>query len=259
MPLRSQSRFRSWFHRLNPGYGLSLVCIALYIATLLIDQANISSDLTSFRVFAPSLISIWLFGASGSIPIFEQERWWTVLSAGWLHGDLLHLIFNLVWLNQLAPAIVRAYDTSRLIILYIVSAAVGIIASATASHYWPTLPSRLQGAELTVGASGAIFGLLGALIVYGQRKPHRRIFRIALVYAALLFGFSFTMPNVDNWGHLGGLVGGYLCAHVLDTNFLDAERQSLIWTGLAIALSFCTLASIASSLIFGLAMIHQSI
>lgn len=254
MPLRSHSRFRPWFHYLSPNLWLSLICVTLYLATLLIDRANVSSDLASLRVLAPSLISVWLFGASGSIPIFEQGHWWTIFSAGWLHGDLLHLTFNLVWLNQLAPAIVRAYDSSRLVIIYVVSAATGIMASATISYYWPTLPTRLQGAELTVGASGAIFGFLGALIVYGQRKPHPRIFRIALVYAVLLFGFSFTMPNVDNWGHLGGLLGGYLCAYWLDT-----DHRPSVWTKTAIALSICTIASIAASLISGLALLQEHI
>lgn len=71
---------------------------------------------------------MFLFGASGAIPIFGFGRWWTPLSAGWLHGGLLHIAFNLMTLRNLAPAVAEeSYGPGRLMILYNVASIGGFV------------------------------------------------------------------------------------------------------------------------------------
>ena len=68
----------------------------------------------------------------------------------------------------------------------------------------------LGGATLTVGASAAIFGLLGALVYYGRRTGSSHIGQTAIQYAIIMGIMGFVVPGVDNYAHLGGFVGGYL-------------------------------------------------
>ncbi len=71
-------------------------CGALYLASLAADFEGVSSSgLVSF--LSPSTPSLFLFGASGAVPVFRFGRWWTVLSAGWLHAGVLHILFNMLW------------------------------------------------------------------------------------------------------------------------------------------------------------------
>ena len=144
--------------------------IGLYVATLLASGDNIRmGGLTSF--LAPSTLSLFLFGASGATPVFEYGRWWTVLSAGWLHSGVLHILFNMLWVRQLGPACAELYGAGRMVIIYILASVLGFVASSTAGVLLSWMPIYfLRGAGFTVGASAGIFGLLGALVYYGRRS-----------------------------------------------------------------------------------------
>ena len=88
-------------------------CSALYVSACVADRR--SSAATSWiggnplSMLSPSPASSWLFGASGADPVFGYGRWWTVLSAGWLHGGALHILFNMMWVRQLGPATADIY------------------------------------------------------------------------------------------------------------------------------------------------------
>ena len=217
-------------------------CALLYAATLLMDPQGIR--MTGMSILAPSSRSLAAFGASGAIPVFALDRWWTVLSAAWLHGGLLHIVFNLLWVRQLAPATSELYGASRTAIIYTIASAFGFLLSSFAG-LWHSPVFFLQGAQLTVGASAPIFGLLGALVVYGRRTGSRHIGGQATSYALILFVFGFIMPHVDNFAHLGGFLGGYASARLLDP--LQPERVSHM-----IAAFFCiglTVLSILASIL----------
>ena len=121
-----------------------------------------------FSMLGPGSRSLFLFGASGAIPVFVYDRWWTVLSAGWLHGGALHILFNLMWVRNLGPAVEDLYGAARMIIIYTIAGVGGFLLSSFAGAYIPPLPF-LRGAQFTIGASAPIFGLLGALVHYGKR------------------------------------------------------------------------------------------
>jgi rhomboid protease GluP len=195
-------------------------CGALYLGCLAADLEGIrTSGLLS--IFSPSAQSLRLFGASGTVPVFGYGRWWTVLSAAWLHAGVLHILFNMMWVRDLAPATARLYGAGRAVIIYTVAGVAGFLASSLAGLV-PFLPRFLAGAGFTVGASAPIFGLIGALLHYGRRGGSSYIGQQAKSLAVGMLIFGFIVPGIDNWAHLGGLAGGWLAARVLDP--LKPER-----------------------------------
>lgn len=192
------------------------VCAALYLATLAVDPAGVGGR--GLGLLGPSPGSLLLFGASGPGPVFELGRWWTPLSAGWLHGGLLHILFNLLWVRQLAPAAAAIYGTPRTAVLYTLSSVVGFVASSLGGRYLGVLQVILGGGPhaYTVGASAAIFGLLGAIVYAGRRGIAMDLGRQAWIYAIALFAFGLLLGGIDNWAHLGGFAGGYALGAWLD-------------------------------------------
>ena len=221
-------------------------CVFLYLAALAVDPSGIGMG-GILSMLSPSRKGLFLFGSSGTIPVFEAGRWWTVLSAAWLHGSLLHIGFNLMWVRQLAPTTAMIYGPARLVIIYTVSSIIGFSASSWAGGFLGFLPGPLRGAGFTVGASAPIFGLLGALIYAGRRGVGSAIGRQAQSYAIILFVLGLIMPNIDNWAHAGGFLGGYLTARWLDP--MQPERLNHLVAGVVcIAL---TILSIIVSVVDG--------
>jgi rhomboid protease GluP len=223
-------------------------CGALYTATLLVSLLlgeNILGG-SVFSIFGPGSRSLFLFGASGALPVFVYNRWWTILSAGWLHGGALHILFNIMWIRQLGPAVADMYGAARMIIIYTIAGAAGFLLSSFAGQYLPPLPF-LRGAQFTIGASAPIFGLLGALVHYGRRGGSSHVQSEALRYAVILFVFGLIMPGggVDNFAHAGGFAGGYLASMWLDP--LKRERMDH-FIGAAVCLAATALSIIASIL-----------
>jgi len=246
--------FAPLLRRLGNDFGFTTVvmggCAALYVLTLLASGGQIGMS-GLFSLLSPSSQSLFLFGASGAMPVFVFGRWWTILSAGWLHGNLLHIIFNLMWVRQLGPATGQLYGASRLVIIYTVGGAMGFLLSSIAGVLLPGIPI-IGGASFTIGASAPIFGLLGALVRYGHRTGGSLVRGQAWSWALSLFVFGLIMPGVDNWAHAGGFAGGYLAAMWLDP--LRAERTDHML--LALACLGLTIASVAASLIQGLSLLR---
>ena len=101
--------------------------------------------------------------------MFLADRWWTVLSAGWLHAGLLHIFFNMFAARQLAPAVADLYGPGRMVIIYVAAGVVGFTLSSVAGAFLPPL-FILRGAQVTAGASASISGLIGAILAYGHRS-----------------------------------------------------------------------------------------
>jgi len=217
-------------------------CIILYLLSLVMDPRGVNVG-GALNFLSPSIESLFLLGASGSVPVFGYGRWWTVLTAGWLHAGLLHILFNMLWIRQLAPDTSEMYGASRMVMIYTIAGIVGFAASTTFGGMFPFLPGFVRGAGFTVGASAPIFGLLGALVFYGRRTGSRIVGDQAKSWAIMLFIFGFIMPGVDNWAHLGGFAGGYAAAKFFDPlrperlDHLIGALVCLVLTGIAIAFS----------------------
>ena len=189
--------------------------IILYVLSLVLSRDGIQVGLS------PSTQMLILLGASGAFPVVALGRWWTFLTAGWLHAGVLHIFFNVLWIRQLAPEIANLYGAGRMIIIYTVAGITGF-ALSTAMFYSPVAIPFFGGANVTVGASAPIFGLLGALVHYGRRTGSSHVGQAGLQYALIMGLMGFIMPGIDNSAHLGGFAGGYLASLILDP--LKPER-----------------------------------
>ena len=217
-------------------------CSILYVISLLLSGGGLRMSGGLFGFLAPDSNVLFLLGSSGGLPVFLYGRWWTVLSAGWLHGSLLHILFNMMWVRDLGPVVADMFGPGRMVIIYIVAGASGFLLSSVAFVALPHLPF-LSGAGFTVGASASVFGLLGALVFYGRRTGSSLTRTEAMRYALILGFFGFVMRGVDNFAHAGGFFGGYLMARVLDP--LRPERLDHIIIAL-ICLAATALAVTAS-------------
>jgi rhomboid protease GluP len=225
--------FTGLLRRLGPDLGFVPIvmwsCGVLYVCTLAVDFGAVETG--GLGLLTPSLASLFLFGASGAVPLFEAGRFWTVLSAGWLHGGVLHILFNMMAVRNIAPAVAHLYGGGRAIVIYTVAAIVGFLTSSTAGLLLSGLPRMVRGADWTVGASASICGLVGALLCYGRRTGSSLISGQAKSFVVMLAFFGFIFPGVDNWAHLGGFGGGYLTARLLDP--LRPERVDHVIAALA--------------------------
>ncbi len=212
----------------------------LYLAMLAVDPQGIQMG-GLFQFGAPSQDSLLRFGASGALPVFYFHRWWTVLSAGWLHAGLLHIGFNLYWIRILAPETAELYGPGRMVTLYTVSSITGFAASSVA----PFLHIPLLGAGLTVGASAPILGLLGAMVAYGRRTGSGVVGRTAWSYAIFMIVFGFLMSRVDNAAHLGGFAGGFLAGYLMDPRKPETGNYTMV----AILCILATAAAVVASLV----------
>jgi rhomboid protease GluP len=220
-------------------------CVVLYGLTLVASRGQIGMG-GFFGLLAPSNVALFTFGASGSVPVFEAGRWWTVLSAGWLHGGLMHIFFNMYALRQLAPATADLYGPGRMIVIYVASSVTGFAVSSLAAVYLPRinlLIISLGGSQFSVGASASIAGLIGAILYYGHRSGSGMAREYAKTYIIMLVVMGFLLRGIDNYAHLGGVAGGYVVGRLLDP--LKPERVDHIVMALA-CLGASLLAVVAS-------------
>jgi rhomboid protease GluP len=126
-------------------------------------------------------------------------QWWRIFTSAFLHGSEIHILFNMIALWQVGTFIELIYGTPRMAIIYTISA---LGCGLAVTYFTPN--------DVTVGASGAIFGLFGALGVaalrMGQRGRAILQQTIGIIVINLIIGF--TLPNISNAGHIGGLVLG---------------------------------------------------
>jgi len=152
-------------------------------------------------------------------PAIQDGQWWRLLTAGFLHGGILHLLMNSWVLFDLGAATEESYGTSRYLVFYFVSTIVGFYAS----DLWnPGVPS--------VGSSAGIFGLLGAMIALGMRDKSsygsaiRSHYLQWGIYALIL---SALFPSTDNAAHIGGVTSGFVIAYLAGTPRLTGSIERL--------------------------------
>ena len=213
---------------------IATACIVLYVASLALDLEALLHPSGLFSILSPSSRALWQLGMTGGLA-WAQGWYWTLLTAVYLHGSLLHIFFNVMWIRNLGPAVTEYYGPARAFVIFNVAGAVGFLVSNLASH------------SPSIGASGAIFGLLAALIVYGRRVGSTQLSAQVWQWALLMFVMGFIMPSVNNWAHAGGFAGGWLTAQVMRIG--KERRESNAVLILAFALLVATLAGIVMSFV----------
>jgi rhomboid protease GluP len=199
----------------------------LFFAVSLVVSAGTGD---SGRFLSPGQTSLMLLGATGTYPIDHFGRFWTVISANYLHSGILHLVFNLMALKQLAPQASAEYGTSRMFTIYTLGGVIGYVVSYFA------------GVPFTIGASAAVCSLIGALLYYGKSRGGDyggSVYREVSGWIISLFIFGLIFPGINNWGHGGGILGGIIVGALLDYN--ERRRESSADQGLAL---FCGLVTV---------------
>jgi rhomboid protease GluP len=142
-------------------------------------------------------------------PAVREGEYWRLVTSMFLHGGIFHLLLNGFALFQLGSLLELLMGSPRMLLIYFASGIAGSLASATFTQ------------NPSVGASGAIFGLLGALIAFllrrrGALTPQGKSILMQLVgWAAINVFFGFSTPGIDNSAHLGGGAAGLLLGFVL--------------------------------------------
>ena len=211
-------------------------CATLYAVALLMSVASGENILGGglFSILSPSGPALYQLGMTGGYA-WEQGWWLTLLTAMYLHGSLLHIVFNVYWIRNLGPGVTEVYGPGRAFLIFNIAGAGGF------------LVSNLMGGVPTMGASGGIFGLLAALIVYGRRRGSSAVTQQLWGYAVMFALFGLIMPGINNWAHGGGFAGGWIAAQLMS---LDDDRQDSSWVMLtSLGLIVLTLAGVVLSFV----------
>jgi rhomboid protease GluP len=173
-----------------------LINTALYLAEYISPQSGISQ-------FGRSLPAAYMNG-----------EWWRLVTAGFLHGSILHILMNSWVLFDLGAEVETFYGTSRLIVFYFLSTVTGFAVS-----------SHLSG-NASVGSSAGIFGLIGAMLAFGFADRSSLGMQVKSLYTRwVIYGLVISfLPGVDFWAHVGGFSGGFIAGWLAST-----PRARLMW------------------------------
>ena len=229
-----------FFNKFNSAVPIIVaVCVALYLVSLILDPRALFQPRGIFDLLSPSMMALYRLGMTGTEALV-RGRWWTLITAIYLHGSVLHILFNMLWTLQLGPTVESLYGRERFILIFTISGIIGFVAST------------LFGVSFTIGASGSIFGLMGALVYYGRRRGGyfgAAIYRQMIMWAGILFFMGFLMAGVNNFAHAGGFIGGYISAMVL--GYSEMRRPTFVHMVMAlIAIGVTILAFILTLLTF---------
>ena len=202
---------------------LIYVNITFFVLSIFLNPSGLGLSANPLNFLSPSDKSLFLLGATGTMPINFYGRWWTLVSASFLHGGILHIFFNMAALGQLGPFVLREFGFNRFFIIYSVTGVAGFFMS------------YLAGIPFTIGASASICGLIGAILYYGKSRGGSYgevIYRQAMGWVVGLVLFGLLVPGINNWAHGGGIVSGVLFAFL--TGYHEKKSETLLHQVLAI-------------------------
>jgi rhomboid protease GluP len=138
-----------------------------------------------------------------------------LISAGYLHGGILHLFFNMAALSQVGPLVLQEFGFYRTTIIYTLGGVSGF------------LVSYFAGISFTIGASASLCALIGALLYYGKSRGGffgQSLFKQLSGWVIGIGLFGLLVPGINNWGHGGGLVGGIVLGYLL--GYSERSRET---------------------------------
>jgi rhomboid protease GluP len=214
--------------------------VGIYILSMILNIRAASLSFNPFTLLAPDTRVLLLLGATGTYPLEHGGGWWTLISANYLHGGILHIAFNMFALWQIGYLALEEYGTYRLFIIYTLSGIAGFLVSC------------LVGVPLTIGASAAVCGLIGAALYYGKSRGGaygQMIFRQVGAWVVGIFLFGFVVPDINNWAHAGGIIAGVALGFLL--GYREKRRENLSHKLLAGLCMIVTIAVLGYAIVFG--------
>jgi membrane associated rhomboid family serine protease len=184
--------------------------------------------------YFPGVLQVSCAAEGGNwVPGVSSGAWWQVVTSVFTHIELTHLLVNMVSLFIIGPIIERVLGRTRFLIVYGIAGLAG-----SASVMWLTSPETS-----TVGASGALFGLMGALLLLSY-KAKGNFVQVLIVLGANIMFTLFYIGTISWQGHLGGLVGGIIAAWIIAYAPKERRHQLQVY-GLS-ALTVVILAAIVA-------------
>lgn len=241
---RSTRSGRTPYGGVRPGTpGLvSMVLIGINVAVFVLIAASGGQSGRVFNALALLPESHrWLFPDQSvrTVTGVADGAWWQLLTSAFTHVELMHIGFNMLALYFLGPQLEMVLGRLRFLALYLVSGLVG-----SACVLWLSAPG-----SQTIGASGAIFGLMGALLVVAL-KMRGNVTQIAL-WIGLNAVFTVLGASFISWqGHLGGFVGGTVIA-LIYVYAPKSARAPVQWAGLGVLLGLTAVAAVVRALQLG--------
>jgi rhomboid protease GluP len=218
-----------------------VINVAMYVLSLILRPSSIQVTLSPFSMLSPSGESLFVLGATGTIPVFQMDRWWTLVSAGYLHGSVLHILFNMLAFRQLALVVREEYGINRMFTIYALGGVVGFLVSV------------LAGVKLTIGASASVCSLIGAVLYYGKSRggAHgQMLYKQVGGWALGIFLFGLLVPGINNWAHGGGIIAGAALGALL--GYGEKVRENLFHKVLGVGCMLITTAVLIWALISGI-------
>ncbi len=175
------------------------------------------------RLFGFDGISLIRYGSGYAGLTLPLHEWWRIVTPIFLHGGLLHFVFNSMALVRLGPLVEDEFGTERLASIYVLCGVAGSAASQVIRH------------SHTVGASGALCGLLGLLLVHGAKiggSYGQRLKSVMLQNVVLMIGMSL-LPRIDWMNHLGGFAMGCALGYVAPSGPFRSRTTAVVWQILA--------------------------
>jgi len=227
----------------QPVRILIYINVAFYLLSILFNPSAMRTSLNPLTFLSPSNDSLFFLGATGTIPIAQYGRWWTLISASFLHGGILHLFFNMAALSQLGNFVHQEFGFYRFLIIYIVTGIAGF------------LLSYAVGIPFTIGASASLCGLIGAIMFYGKSRGGfygEAIYRQAMGWVIGLVLFGLLVPGINNWAHGGGLIAGILLGFLLGYEDKSGETalHRILGTGCVLVTSAILLWAVIQTLYY---------
>ncbi len=215
------------------GLNFLLFVVSL-LATMRLSQESGGQGLNLFGGINGLVLD--RLGASRPLVLINGE-WWRLVMAIFLHGGILHIAMNTWVLMDIGPQVEEVYGSARYLFLYIATGIAGFLASAITGHF-------------SVGASGALMGLIGLMLAITTRRggAYMQMIRGQLIrWVVYILVLGFVVSGIDNAAHLGGLAAGFLLGRVMaDREPMNAtERKrayALGWAaGLVVVASFAAM------------------
>ena len=165
--------------------------------------------------------ALWVLGAKLGQSIWGDHQYWRLVTAGFLHGSVLHIAFNGYALYIVGAQVEEVFGTSRYLSIYFVSTVVGFFLSAR------------MNPGLSIGASAGIMGLIGAMVAFGHASRSlvgRQIRNQYLGWLALNLVWGFLPGSqIDNYAHIGGFAGGFAIAWFAGTPMRSTPTRETAW------------------------------
>ncbi|HEX6850656.1 MAG TPA: rhomboid family intramembrane serine protease, partial [Candidatus Polarisedimenticolaceae bacterium] len=187
------------------------------------------------------------YGSGVPVLTFEAGEWWRLITPLFLHAGILHFALNSMALASLGPLAEEEYGTERFGVMYLLSGLGG------------TLVAQYLGGVRTVGASGAICGLLGLLLVHGWRRggAYGSAMQSVMARNAMLMVVMSLLPGIDWRSHLGGFLAGGLLGLVVPWGPYRTRAAATLWSMAALALLAISVFAFYSMAIHGTATLQQ--